>query len=60
MERCTYLEIAGKVYPMRMTLAAEEKIREKYGSINGMCEKFADENECITTYLDVMELLIAQ
>lgn len=60
MERCTYLEIAGKVYPMRMTLAAEEKIREKYGSINGMCEKFSDERECIATYLDVMELLIAQ
>lgn len=60
MERCTYFEIAGKIYPLRMTLLAEEKIREKYGSINGMCEKMGSEKECITTYLDVMELLIAQ
>lgn len=60
MDRCTYLEIGGKYYPLLMSLAAAEKVNEKYGSMNGLLQKLGDEKECVTTYLDVLELLIAQ
>lgn len=60
MDRCVFLEIGGKYYPLLMSLAAAEKINEKYGSMNGMLEKLGDEKECVSTYLDVLEIMIAQ
>lgn len=60
MERCAYINIGGKEYPMRMTLLAREEIHKKYGSISKMLEEFNKEETCITTYLDVAHLLIVQ
>lgn len=60
MERCVSIEIGGKIYPMRMSLAAHEWVNKTYGSIKGMTERFGDEKRCIGTYLDVAEVLIAQ
>ena len=60
MDRCTYMEIGGKNYPLRMSLAAAEKINEKYGSTEEMLERMKDEKTCIPTYVDVLELLISQ
>lgn len=60
MERCVYINIGGKEYPMRMTLLAREEIHKKYGSISEMLKEFKKEETCITTYLDVTHLLITQ
>ena len=60
MDRCTYMEIGGKSYPLRMSLAAAEKVNEKYGSMEEMLERMRDEKTCIPTYVDVLELLISQ
>lgn len=60
MERCVYIEICGKEYPMRMTLLAREAIHKKYGSISKMLEEFKKEESCISAYLDVTHLLITQ
>lgn len=60
MERCTYITIGEKTYPMRMTLLAREEIHKKYGSINGMLDAFKKESTCVSAYLDVAHLLIVQ
>lgn len=60
MERCTYIEIEGKEYPMRMTIGAREEIHKRYGSMQGMINEFKKEDKCISSYIDVLHVLISQ
>lgn len=60
MERCTYIEIGGKNYPMRRTIAADEAIRKRFGSVNDMCRAFRDTERCAGAYVDALAILIAQ
>lgn len=60
MDRCVEINIGGKDYPLLMSLAAEEKICQKYGSMKCFLEKFSNEKESVTTYIDVLQLMIEQ
>lgn len=60
MERCTYIEIGGKNYPMRRSLAADEAIRKRFGSIKDMCTAFGDKEKCVGAYADALAILISQ
>ena len=63
MDRCTYIEIVGKKYPMSFSLGATKKIVMKYGSIERLKEKMEKENDDtqkIDMIFFLLELLIAQ
>ena len=76
MERCVFVEIAGKQYPMSFSLGATKKIIGKFGSTQNMMknlkktqEKGNEENmelsdrdslEALETISFILEILIAQ
>lgn len=76
MERCIFVEIAGKQYPMSFSLGATKKIIGKFGSTQNMMknlkktqEKGNEENmelsdrdslEALETISFILEILIAQ
>lgn len=63
MERCTYIKIAGKEYPMSFSLGAAKKIISKYGSAQGMVRAIKSKNDDIAKLdmvTEIMELLIDQ
>lgn len=76
MERCVFVEIAGKQYPMSFSLGATKKIIGKFGSTQNMMknlkktqEKGNEENmelsdrdslEALETISFILEVLIAQ
>ena len=62
MSRITFVNIAGKNYPMSFSLGATKKIIEKYGGAEKMktsLEKAEDVQE-IDMVTELLELLIAQ
>lgn len=76
MERCVFVEIAGKQYPMSFSLGATKKIIGKFGSTQNMMKtlkktqkKEQEENrelsdrdslEALETISFILEILIAQ
>lgn len=76
MERCIFVEIAGKQYPMSFSLGATKKIIGKFGSTQNMMKKLKkdqekgneenmklsdrDSLEALETISFILEILIAQ
>lgn len=76
MDRCVYVEIAGKQYPMSFSLGATKKIVQRFGSTKKMMEKLTkkentenkehkedyerDDFENLETISFILEILIAQ
>lgn len=76
MERCVFVEIAGKQYPMSFSLGATKKIIGKFGSTQNMMKKLKkdqekgneenmklsdrDSLEALETISFILEILIAQ
>lgn len=64
MDRTVYIHIAGKNYPMRMSLGAAKAITGKFGSMekmaDAMTDKQASEGKVIDTALWMLETLIRQ
>lgn len=63
MDRCTYINLAGKNYPLSFSLGAAKKLIMKYGSIEKMktsINKEGDDVEKLDTVMWMLELLIAQ
>lgn len=73
MERCIYVEIAGKQYPMSFSLGATKKIIGRFGSTKNMLEKIKNNEkeelkedmerdglEALETISFILEILIAQ
>lgn len=63
MDRCTYIKIAGKEYPMSFSLGASKKMIAKYGSIEKMqneLKKSGDDIKKLDLLTEMLALLIAQ
>lgn len=62
MNRITYIEIAGKSYPMSFSLGATKKIIEKYGSASKMQSELKKSSEVdkIGMISELLSLLICQ
>ena len=71
MERCIYVEIAGKQYPMSFSLGATKKIIGRFGSLKNNNEEVKKEEElkedmerdgleALETISFILEILIAQ
>ena len=76
MERCVFVEIAGKQYPMSFSLGATKKIIGKFGSTQNMMKNLKktqekgneesmeisdrDSLEALETISFILEILIAQ
>lgn len=62
MGKITYMEIAGKNYPMSFSLMAATKIAEKHGSLEKALSEVGGEAtpKNIETLVDIIELLISQ
>lgn len=63
MGRLTYINIAGKDYPMSFSLMASKKIAEKYGSIDKVLDVFSSGEitaEALEGITFILELLITQ
>lgn len=63
MDRCIYINLAGKNYPLSFSLGAAKKLIQKYGSIEKMkasIKKEGDDVEKLETVIWMVELLIAQ
>lgn len=62
MCKTVYIEVAGKEYPMRFSIAAAKAISEKFGSLDNLSEALsgAGEAETLDNVLWVVALLIQQ
>lgn len=62
MSKLTYVEIAGKTYPMSFSLGASKKLISGYGSISELQKALeqGSELEQLTMISKIVELLIAQ
>lgn len=64
MARITYIEIAGKEYPMSFSLGASKKIAARFGSVDKMGDLLSGGGEVTEQTIDslvfVLELLICQ
>lgn len=63
MERCTYIEIAGRSYPMTFSLGATKRIVAKYGSTEKMKKALnakGEEDKKLDLVTEMLELLISQ
>lgn len=62
MSKTVYIEVAGKEYPMRFSIAAAKAISEKFGSLDNLSEALsgAGEAETLDNVLWVVALLIQQ
>ena len=63
MDRCTYVNIAGKNYPMSFSLGAAKRIISKFGSVEKLMkslEKKGDDFQKIDIAVDLLETLISQ
>ena len=62
MSNTVYIEVAGKEYPMRFSIAAAKAISEKFGSLDNLSEALsgAGEAETLDNVLWVVALLIQQ
>ena len=62
MNRITYIEIAGKSYPMSFSLAASKKIVEKFGSAEKMKSAMDKANDVkkIDLIVEMLALLTSQ
>lgn len=64
MDRTTFLEIGGKIYPMRFSLSALREINNKYGSLEKMVDAVAgqeqDGMDMIQPIIWMLDLLIRQ
>lgn len=63
MERCTYIKIAGKEYPMSFSLGAAKRIIAKHGSAQGMVKAIKSKNDDVAKLdmvTEILELLISQ
>lgn len=62
MSKTVYIEVAGKEYPMRFSIAAAKAISEKFGSLDKLSEALsgAGEAETLDNVLWVVALLIQQ
>ena len=62
MSKTVYIEVAGKEYPMRFSIAAAEAISEKFGSLDKLSEALsgAGEADTLDNVLWVVALLIQQ
>lgn len=66
MDRTVYINIGGKEYPMRFSLAASRAISEKYGSMKKMSERMSgnggesSEAETFDVMAEITEILIRQ
>lgn len=63
MERCTYIEIAGRSYPMTFSLGATKRIVAKYGSTEKMKKALnakGEEDKKLDLVTEMLELLILQ
>lgn len=63
MNRITYMELAGKQYPLSFSLAASKAIAAKYGDITKIgevlsFEKFGEKE--VDTIIDIITILISQ
>lgn len=48
--KTTYIELAGQRYPLRFTLAAEERLSEYFGGMENMAAAFSNGNEAKTIF----------
>ena len=65
MDRTTYIEIAGKQYPMRFSVGASIAITKKFGSLQKMADNLksedgVDEAKTFETIIWMTETLIRQ
>lgn len=64
MAKIGYMNIAGKQYPLSLSLGASRRIAEKYGGIQKISSlaRGSDglDNETVEMLIDVAEILIAQ
>ncbi len=62
MDRTIYINIAGKNYPMRFSLAALREINQKYGNLQKMTESIDQDNtmNTLNALTGMLELLIRQ
>lgn len=63
MSKITYIEIAGKNYPMSFSLGATKRLIAKYGSVEKMKAKISKqgkEEEKLDAIIEILELLISQ
>ena len=65
MDRTVYIEIAGKQYPMRISVGASIAITKKYGSLQNMANNLkrgddVDEEKAFETIIWMAEVLIRQ
>ena len=63
MERCVFVRIAGREYPMSFSLGATKKIIGKFGDAKNMMsdlKKEGDDFKKLDTISSILEILIAQ
>ena len=62
MSKTVYIEVAGKEYPMRFSIAAAKAISEEFGSLDKLSEALsgAGEADTLDNVLWVVALLIQQ
>ena len=63
MDRTSYYEIGGKMYPMRFGISATKKINERFGGIDKMADVLTGETDLsklLDTVIFVLETLINQ
>lgn len=58
------MKIAGKRYPMSLSLGASKRIAEKYGDVQAICGVIGENNlldeKTLNILIDIAEILIAQ
>lgn len=63
MERCVYVTIGGKEYPMCFSLGSAKRIGEKFGGFKKMQSLMSDKTDDLKkldAFFDILEILIAQ
>lgn len=62
MSKMTYIEIAGREYPMHFSIAAAKEITERFGDLEKMADAFSSgiTGDTLQNILWMIELLIKQ